>query len=67
MKYPEILVPGATGKIGHAAADQRFGTATTKARATRSSDAWFAGGDRIGYDPEARAMFKRNALPSTCS
>jgi len=63
MKYPEILVLGATGKTGHAAADQRFGTATTKARAIPSAEAWFAGGDRIGYDPEARAIVQAQGAP----
>jgi pimeloyl-ACP methyl ester carboxylesterase len=63
MKYPEILVPGATGKIGHAAADQRFGRATAKARAVPSAEAWFAGGDRIGYDPEARAIVQAQGAP----
>src|SRR5438105_12159599 len=60
MKYSEILVKGATGS---AVADQRFATATTKTREIPSAQAWFAGGERLGYDPNARVVVRVQSPP----
>jgi len=63
MKYPEILVTGATGKTGHAVADQRFTTPTATTHEIPSAEAWFAGGERIGYDPKAGAIVREPGAP----
>ena len=64
MKYPaRILVTGARGNIGRAVVDQRFATATTKTREIPSAQAWFAGGQRVGYDPNARAVVRVQSPP----
>ncbi len=63
MKYPKILVTDATGKTGHAVADQRFATATAKTQEIPSAQAWFAGGERVGYDPKARAIVGAQGAP----
>jgi hypothetical protein len=49
-------VTGATVKTEHAVADRRFATATTKTHEIPSAQAWFAGGARVGYDSNARAI-----------
>ncbi|PWT79841.1 MAG: hypothetical protein C5B58_12790, partial [Acidobacteria bacterium] len=64
MKYPaRILVTGARGNTGHAVVDQRFTTATTKTHEIQSAQAWFAGGERVGYDPNARAIVAAQSAP----
>src|SRR5262250_1291109 len=64
MKYPaRILVTGASGNAGHALVDQRFATATTKIHEIPSAKAWFAGGERVGYDSNARAIVQAQGAP----
>ena len=63
MKYPEILVTGAAGKTGSAVADQSFATATAKTHEIASAQAWFAGGERVGYDPNSRAIVQAQGAP----
>src|SRR5499425_1114200 len=64
MKYPaRILVTGASGNAGHALVDQRFATATTKIHEIPSAKAWFAGGERVGYDSNARAVVGARGAP----
>jgi pimeloyl-ACP methyl ester carboxylesterase len=59
MKYPtRILVTGARGNTGRAVVNHRLATATTKTRETPSAQAWFAGGERVGYDPNVRAVVR---------
>jgi hypothetical protein len=60
MKRPTILMTGTTDKTGSAAADQRFAAVAAKTDAIASVQAWFAGGERIGYDPKARAIVGEN-------
>ena len=63
MKYPEIVVTDATGKTGYAVADQRLATATAKTYEIPSAEAWFADGERVGYDPKARAIVGQQGAP----
>ena len=63
MKYPEIVVTDATGKTGYAVADQRLATATAKTYEIPSTEAWFADGERVGYDPKARAIVGQQGAP----
>jgi pimeloyl-ACP methyl ester carboxylesterase len=63
MKYPQILVTDTTGQTGRAATDQRFATATAKIREIPSAEAWFASGERVGYDPQARAIVGAHSAP----
>ena len=64
MKYPaRILVTGASGNAGHALVDQRFATATTKIHEIPSAKAWFAGGERVGYDSNAHAIVQAQGAP----
>jgi hypothetical protein len=65
MKYSKILVAGATGRTGSTVADQSFATATTKTREIPSAQAWFAGGQRVGYDPNARAVVRVQSPPES--
>src|ERR1700747_1557861 len=63
MKYSEILVKGATGGTGSTGGGQRFATATAKTHEIPSAQAWFAGGERVGYDPKARAILGAQGAP----
>src|SRR6516165_7503753 len=63
MKYPEILVTGAAGKTGSAVADQSFATATAKTHEIPLAQAWFAAGERVGYDPNSRAIVQAQGAP----
>jgi len=63
MKYPNILVTAAAGKPEDAMADQRFSTATAKGREIPSAQAWFAGGERVGYDSNAHAIVPARGAP----
>ena len=62
MKYSDILVTGAAGRTGSTVADQRFATATAKTEIP-CAQAWFAGGERVGYDPKARAIVGVQGAP----
>jgi pimeloyl-ACP methyl ester carboxylesterase len=51
-----ILVAGTTGETGFAAAaEKRF--------AIPSAQAWYAGGERVGYDPNLRAIVRAQGAP----
>jgi len=63
MKYQQIPMTDATGQTGRAISDQRFATATAKTHEIASAEAWFAGGERVGYDPETRAMVGAQGAP----
>jgi pimeloyl-ACP methyl ester carboxylesterase len=63
MKYPNILVTGATGKTEHPVADQHFATATAKTHEIASARAWFAGGERVGYDSRSRSIVQAQGAP----
>src|SRR5215471_18952195 len=63
MKYPEIVVTDATGKTGYAVTDQRLAIATAKTYEGPSAEAWFAGGERVGYDPKTRAIVGEQGAP----
>jgi pimeloyl-ACP methyl ester carboxylesterase len=63
MNYPQILVTDTTGQTGHAAANQRLATATAKTCEIPSAEGWFASGERVGYDPKARATVGAQGAP----
>lgn len=63
MKQLTIQVPGAVGKTGRAAADERVVTGAGKADDIPSAQAWFAGGERVGYDPIANANVQAQGAP----
>jgi pimeloyl-ACP methyl ester carboxylesterase len=63
MKYPEILMTGLTGKTGNAMVDQSMSTATTKTHEIPLAQAWFAAGERVGYDPNSRAIVQAQGAP----
>jgi pimeloyl-ACP methyl ester carboxylesterase len=63
MKYQQILMTDATGQTGRAMSDQRFATATAKTQEIPSAEAWFAGGERVGYDLKTRAMIGAQGAP----
>ena len=61
MKYANIFETETTGKAGHAVANQHLATATAKTREIASAQAWFAGGERVGYDSNARVVQTQGA------
>jgi len=63
MKYPQTLTTDATDQAGHAVADRRLTTATAKTHEIPTAEAWFAGGERVGFDPEARAIVGAQGAP----
>lgn len=63
MKQLTIQVTGAASRTGRAVADERFVTAAGKTDEMPSAQAWFAGGERIGYDASARAIVRAQAAP----
>ncbi|HJT00570.1 MAG TPA: alpha/beta hydrolase [Terriglobales bacterium] len=63
MKQLTIEVAGAAGNTGHAAADEGFVIAAGKTDGVPSAQAWFAGGERVGYDASARAIVRAQAAP----
>jgi hypothetical protein len=54
MKHPTTPMTSTTDKTGRATANERF--TITMTRQIPSSEVWFAGGERIGYDPNGRAI-----------
>ena len=56
MKQPTILMTSRTDKSGRTRANGRFATTTAMTREIPSSEVWFGGGERVGYDPSARAV-----------
>jgi hypothetical protein len=59
MKQPTILITCTTDQTGRAMANDRFATTmTAMMREIPSSEVWFAGGERIGYDPNAHAIVR---------
>jgi len=63
MKYANIFETETTGKAGHAVANQHLATATAKTHEIASAQAWFAGGERVGYDSNARAVVQAQGAP----
>src|SRR5215472_15704026 len=63
MNYSQIPVRDATGQTGHAVADQCFVIATAKPHDMPSAQGWFASGERVGYDPNARAIVGAQGAP----
>jgi pimeloyl-ACP methyl ester carboxylesterase len=63
MKNSQILVTDASGQTGQPEAAQRLATATTKPHEIPSADAWFASGERVGYDPKARSIVGAQGAP----
>jgi pimeloyl-ACP methyl ester carboxylesterase len=63
MKHPHIVVTDTTGQTGHAVADQPFATATAKTHEAPAAEAWFASGERVGYDSKARAIVGAPGAP----
>jgi pimeloyl-ACP methyl ester carboxylesterase len=49
--------------IGRALTDQRFASLAAKTGEVPSAQAWFAGGERIGYDPKQRALVPDRDAP----
>jgi pimeloyl-ACP methyl ester carboxylesterase len=52
-----------TGRTVRAEADQHFVKVAAKTHETPSAQVWFAGGERIGYDPNARAIVRAQDAP----
>ena len=67
MKYPNILVTCATGKTEHAVAGLHSAAATAKTHEIASAQAWFAGGERVGYDAHSHSIVRAQGAPLTCS
>src|SRR5499425_1257838 len=63
MKYQQILMTDATAQTGHVVANQPFATATATTHEIPSAEAWFASGERVGYDPKARAVVGAQGAP----
>jgi pimeloyl-ACP methyl ester carboxylesterase len=63
MKYPNILVTGATGKTEHAVAGLHSAAATAKTHEIASAQVWFAGGERVGYDPHSHSIVRAQGAP----
>jgi len=61
MTKPRILVTAASGNIGLPAALQP--AVAQKVGGTPPAQAWFAGGERVGYDPKARAIVAAQTAP----
>jgi pimeloyl-ACP methyl ester carboxylesterase len=60
MNKPTIIVNGATGR---ALTDQRFATAPARPHEIPSAQVWFAGGERISYDSNARTIVPEQGAP----
>ena len=54
MKEPTMLMTGATGKTRREVAGERFAIAAAKNHGLSSAQPWFARGERVGYDSNAR-------------
>src|SRR5499425_1276957 len=63
MKYQQILMTDATAQTGHVVANQPFATATATTHEIPSAEAWFGSGERVGYDPRARAIVGTEGAP----
>ncbi len=61
MTKPGILVTPASRNTGLPAAPQP--AAAERVGGTLSAQAWFAGGERVGYDPKARAIVAAEDAP----
>jgi pimeloyl-ACP methyl ester carboxylesterase len=61
MTQPRILVTAASGNPGLPAALQPAAAETVGG--TPSAQAWFAAGERVGYDPKARAVVAAQGAP----
>ncbi|HKD90571.1 MAG TPA: alpha/beta hydrolase [Terriglobales bacterium] len=63
VSTPQILVTNTTAQIGPAVTGQREATGTAKPHEIGSAEAWFAGGERLGYDPRTRAIVGAQGAP----
>ena len=63
MKYQQIPMTDATGQTGHPVAAQHLATAVARTPEIPSAEAWFASGERVGYDPKARAIVGAQGAP----
>jgi pimeloyl-ACP methyl ester carboxylesterase len=62
MKYPKDSGDDSSNN-GHMVGDQRFAAVATKTHEIPSAQAWFAGGERVGYDPNAHAVVQAQGAP----
>src|SRR5258708_40051715 len=61
-----ILITGAAGGLQGSTGrqvDERCTTSAARTHGIPSAQAWFAGGERIGYDPNARAILRAQGGP----
>jgi pimeloyl-ACP methyl ester carboxylesterase len=68
MNQPKVQVTGATGGTANGGREiSRSNTTNTEAAAkigeTPTDQAWFDGGERVGYDPKARAIVAAAGAP----
>jgi len=52
-----------TASIEHASTEQRFAKAGANACEIPAEQTWFAGGERLGYDPKTRALVSEQSAP----
>jgi pimeloyl-ACP methyl ester carboxylesterase len=58
-----VVVTGASGNTGRAVVVERSTTPAAKTDSISSAQDWFARGERIGYDPNARAIARGQGAP----
>jgi hypothetical protein len=64
MKYPAPPVLETTGKMGgRTVVDERSKVSAARSNRMPSAQAWFAGGERIGYNPKARTIVAAQNTP----
>ena len=63
LRRGNIFETETTVKAGHAVTNQHLATATAKTHEIVSAQAWFAGGERVGYDSNARAVVQMQGAP----
>jgi len=63
MTKPEFIVASATDKAGRVVVDERCTTSAARTHGISSAQGWFARGERIGYDPNARAIVRGQGSP----
>src|SRR5262249_47829940 len=55
--------PGSSGDLENSRANTLHTAAAGKIGGTPSAQAWFAGGERVGYDPQAHAIVAAQGAP----
>jgi hypothetical protein len=63
MKQPPNLLAGAISGTSRALVNEPFATAAGKSDPVPSAHAWFAGGERFGYDPNTRTVVRAQGAP----